>query len=57
MNIDQARALACKYSNKYLTFWYVREVKPGVFEPYAHSSDDERTVATFYCGQEWEPKA
>ena len=53
MNIDQARAHARKYSNKYLTFWYVREVKPGVFEPYAHSSDDKRTVATFYCGKKW----
>ena len=53
MDIDRARALARKYSNKYLTFWHVREVKPGVFEPYAHSSDDERTVATFYCGKKW----
>lgn len=48
-----ARALARRYSRKYLTFWYVREVTPGKFEPWAHSSDDERTVATFYCGKEW----
>lgn len=50
----QARALARKYSRKYCTFWYVREVQPGIFEPWAHSSDDERTVACFYCGKEWE---
>jgi hypothetical protein len=48
-----ARAKARKYSKQYLTFWYVREVKPGDFQPYAHHSDDERTVATFYCGKEW----
>ena len=48
-----ARAKARKYSKQYLTFWYVREVKPGDFQPYAHNSDDERTVAIFYCGKEW----
>ena len=50
---SQARAKARKYSRQYMTFWYVREVTPGVFQPYAHHSDDERTVATFYCGKEW----
>lgn len=54
---SQARAKACKYSRQYLTFWYVREVKPGEFHPYAHHSDDERTVATFYCGEEWKSEA
>ena len=49
----QARAKARRYSRQYATFWYVREVTPGVFQPYAHNSDDERTVATFYCGKEW----
>ena len=49
----QARAKARKYSRQYMTFWYVREVTPGVFQPYAHHSDDERTVTTFYCGKEW----
>ena len=44
---SQARAKARKYSRQYLTFWYVREVSPGQFAPWAHSSDDERTVATF----------
>lgn len=53
----QARAKARKYSRQYMTFWYVREVSPGQFAPWAHSSDDERTVATFYCGREWEPEA
>ena len=54
------RSLACikarQYSYRYSTFWYVREVSPGVFQPYAHHSDDDRTVATFYCGQEWKPR-
>lgn len=53
MRIWQAKALAKKYSKKYLTFWYVREVKPGEFEPYAHSSGDDKTVAAYYCGDEW----
>ena len=42
-----AMAKARKYSKQYLTFWYVREVSPGEFAPWAHSSDDARTVATF----------
>ena len=50
------RAVACikarRYSDRYSTFWYVREVSPGQFAPWAHSSDDARTVATFYCGPE-----
>ena len=49
------KALAClkakRYSRLYYTFWYVREVTPGNFQPYAHSSNDTKTVATFYCGQ------
>ena len=49
----QARIQARRYSDRYNTFWYVREVSPGVFQPYAHHSDDDRTVATFYCGKEW----
>ena len=53
MTKTQARAKARKYSKNYGTFWYVRETKPGVFEPWAHSSDDERTVAVFFAGQEW----
>lgn len=50
-----ANSLSRKYSLKYSTFWYVREVSPGVFEPYAHSSDDARTVATYCCGKFWAP--
>ena len=50
---SQARAFARRYSRKYLTFWYVRDMQKGTFEPYAHHSDDERTLATFYCGKEW----
>lgn len=49
----RARASARKFSRQYCTFWYVREVKPGVFEPWAHSSNDARTVASFYCGKDW----
>ena len=52
----QARIQARRYSDRYNTFWYVREVSPGVFQPYAHNSDDDRTVATFYCGKEWKPE-
>ena len=52
----QARIQARRYSDRYNTFWYVREVSPGVFQPYAHHSDDDRTVATFYCGKEWKPE-
>ena len=53
MKKSQAQAKARKYSRQYMTFWYVREVSPGQFAPWAHHSDDERTVATFYCGKEW----
>ena len=50
MTKRQADILAKFYSKKYLTFWYVREVHPGQFEPWAHSSNDARTVSSFYCG-------
>ena len=46
----QADAWAKSFSKKYLTFWYVREVKPGQFEPWAHDLDDGLTVSSFYCG-------
>ena len=52
----QARIQARRYSDRYNTFWYVREVSPGVFQPYAHHSDDDCTVATFYCGKELKPE-
>ena len=54
---SQARAKARKYSRQYATFWYVREVSLGQFAPWEHHSDDERTVATFYCGDEWKLEA
>jgi hypothetical protein len=53
MTLQEAKCFALKYSKQYMTFWYVRQVQPGDFQPWAHSSDDERTVATFYCGEEW----
>ena len=46
----RADFLAKEYSKKYLTFWYVREVHPGQFEPWAHDLDDGLTVSSFYCG-------
>ncbi len=52
MTESQARAQARRFSRKYLTFWYVREVSPENFQPYAHSSDDAQTVACFYNGVE-----
>lgn len=48
----QARIQACRYSDRYNTFWYVREVKPGWFEPWAHDLDDGLTVNSYYCGKE-----
>ena len=54
MDKTMARAKARKYSKTYGTFWYVREVAPGKFEPWAHNSNDARTVACFMCGEEWD---
>ena len=50
MTKRQADILAKFYSKKYLTFWYVREVHPGQFEPWAHDLNDGLTVSSFYCG-------
>ena len=50
MTKTRADFLAKEYSKKYLTFWYVREVHPGQFEPWAHDLDDGLTVSSFYCG-------
>lgn len=47
---SKAMYSAMRFSRKYVTHWYVREVSPGVYEAWAHSSDDEKTVACFYCG-------
>lgn len=55
---DGYTSLACatihakRFSNKYLTFWYVREVKANEFQAYAHNNSSH-TVRTFYCGKEW----
>lgn len=51
MTKAQARAQARRLSIKYIVY-YVREVEPGDFEPWAHSSDDARTVACFISGRE-----
>ena len=50
--LAHARYVARKCSTEYLTFWYVREVTPNNFHSWAHDSDDEKTVACFYCGSE-----
>lgn len=46
----KACTLASEYSKKYLTHWYVRDVGNNLYSPWAHSSDDEKTVACYYCG-------
>ena len=46
----QADILAKSFSKKYLTFWYVRQISPLQFEPWAHDLDDGLTVSSFYCG-------
>jgi hypothetical protein len=51
-DIHIAKTRAMRYSNQYGTFWYVRKVEGG-YAPWAHSSDDENTVATYYCGKIW----
>lgn len=53
MTLIMAKAKARRFSKQYGTFWYVREVAPGKFEPWAHDSDDERTVATYFNGEDW----
>lgn len=53
MTLDQAKFKARKFSNQYSTFWYVREVKPGQFEPWAHDPEDGTIVATYYLGKPW----
>jgi len=48
-HLSIARALARRYSKQYFT-WYVREVSPGNFQPYAHDSGDSQTVAAYMSG-------
>lgn len=47
----QATAQAKKFSDKYNTFWYVRKLAEDNYQPWAQSSEDDRTVAGFYCGR------
>ena len=53
MKLIIAKIKARRYSKKYGTFWYVRQVAPNDYQPYAHNSDDERTVATYFNGVDW----
>lgn len=48
--IEAARLQALRFSSRYSTYWYVRKVADS-YEPWAHHSDDERTIAAFYCGK------
>jgi hypothetical protein len=50
MLLSIANSLSRSYSRKYFS-WYVREVTPGNFQPWAHDSGDSKTVAAFYSGQ------
>ena len=44
----------CKETSlRYGTFWYVRLLENGMYGLWAHSSDDEKTVACFYNGEDW----
>lgn len=53
----QADLLARGYSLKYSTVWYVREVKPGEFEPWAHDLEDGCTHSAFHCGRRLKDEA
>jgi hypothetical protein len=50
MLLSIANSLSRSYSRKYFS-WYVREVTPGNFQPWAHDSGDSQTVSAFYGGQ------
>lgn len=52
MTLLKARISARTFSNVYNTNWFVRYMPDGTYQPWAHSSDDQRTVAMFYCGKE-----
>lgn len=54
MTLQHAKRDARYFSKKYLTFWYVRLVADNDYQPFAHDSDDDRTVACFYCGDDYE---
>jgi uncharacterized CHY-type Zn-finger protein len=46
--------LKCKATSKrYLTFWYVRKLENEKYAIWAHDSHDDKTVACFYCGEDW----
>lgn len=44
----QARHLSIQYS-----VWYVRHIGNGIYQAYAHSSEDSNTVACFISGKEF----
>jgi hypothetical protein len=49
MLLTIANSLSRSYSRKYSS-WYVREVSPGNFQPWAHDSGDNLTVAAYMSG-------
>lgn len=53
MTLERAKLKACYFSNRYLTFWYVRQVSAYEYEPWAHDPEDGTIVATYYVGKPW----
>lgn len=49
MTLLQASIRARRFSIRY-GYWYVRLVKEGNYQPYAHSSEDSKTVRTYFNG-------
>jgi hypothetical protein len=51
----QARKQAKMLSKRYNTFWFVKQVSPGVFEPWAYAyigaDHSEFDSVHYYCGQ------
>lgn len=52
LTLTMARAQAKRFSNKYNCSWFVRKISNNNFQPWAHDSETESTVAQFYCGKE-----
>jgi len=52
MTFNAAKKFALKYSEKYLTFWHVKKMKNGTYEPYAFC-DESESAFTCYCGKEF----
>jgi hypothetical protein len=51
MDYLTARFWARKYSMQHYS-WYVRQLEDGNYAPWAHDSEDERTVIAFQSGRQ-----